>query len=123
MTGKQSLEVALEGDTVKVDTLLSTQDSQSFINYQDKHGSTSLHNVPDKGHETVTKQLISARCIVELHLTNGLTPIHLTVVRGHVSVMKQLNASHCNVNHQDDVGTLRSTTRPELFITAPCIDQ
>jgi hypothetical protein len=42
MTGKQLWDAALDGDTAKVGTLLSTQGAQSFINYQDKHGTTLL---------------------------------------------------------------------------------
>jgi hypothetical protein len=42
MTGQQLLGAVLDGDTAKVRTLLSTQDTQSFINYQDARGFTPL---------------------------------------------------------------------------------
>ena len=35
MTGEQLWDAARDGDAEKVSTLLSTQDAQSFINYQD----------------------------------------------------------------------------------------
>jgi len=43
MTGQQFCEAALNGDTAKVSTLLSTQCAQSFINYQDADGSMPIH--------------------------------------------------------------------------------
>ena len=60
MTGLQLCEAACAGDAAKVSTLLSTQGAQSFINYQDEHGRTLLHDATIRGHETVTEQLIVA---------------------------------------------------------------
>ena len=42
ITGQQLCETALDGDTAKVRTLMSTHGAQFFINYQGAHGATSL---------------------------------------------------------------------------------
>ena len=60
MTGEQLRQAVRRGDAAKVSTLLSTQAAQSFINYQDEHGRTLLHDATIRGHETVTEQLIVA---------------------------------------------------------------
>ena len=49
MTGQQLWEAARDGDAAKVSTLLSTQDAQSFINYQDVLGVTPLHGAVFEG--------------------------------------------------------------------------
>ena len=67
MTGKQLCETALIGDPVKVSKLLSTQGAQSFINYQDAHGITPLHEAFVNGHVAVTEKLIAVRRHVDLH--------------------------------------------------------
>ncbi len=41
--GHQIYEVARDGDTAKVTTLLSRQGAQSFINYQDARVHAGLH--------------------------------------------------------------------------------
>jgi ankyrin repeat protein len=71
MPGQQLLDAALDGDTEKVRTLLSTQRAQSFINYQDALGDTPLHLAVEQGHTTVTRQLIAARCDVDLQAKDG----------------------------------------------------
>ena len=63
MTGQQLCEAARDGDAAKVSTL---QAAQSFINYQGARGATPLCFAAAKGHETVTKQLLAARCNVNL---------------------------------------------------------
>ena len=74
MTGQQLWNAAHQGRASKVRTLLSTQGTQSFINYQDAHGSTPLHAAALKGHAAVTKELIATRCNVDLQEENGCTP-------------------------------------------------
>ncbi len=73
--GHQIYEVARDGDTAKVSTLLSRQGAQSFINYQDD-GFTPAYIVAERGHESDTKQLLTSHCNVNLQATNGLTPLH-----------------------------------------------
>ena len=86
MTGQQLWEAARDGDAAKVSTLLSTQGAQSFINYQGAHGYTPLHLAADQGHEAVTKQLLAARCNVDLKDTNGLTALQAAERLGHAGV-------------------------------------
>jgi hypothetical protein len=66
MTGQQFWNTGRDGDGTKVITLLSAQVAQSFINYQNTHRWTPLHIVVLNGHETVTTQLITANCDVDL---------------------------------------------------------
>ena len=100
MTGQQLCEAALIGDVAKVGTLLSTQGAQSFINYQDAHGCTPLYIAAKNGHESVTEQLIAARCNVNLHGQLGMvgTPLHIATHFGQATITKQLIAARCNVN-------------------------
>jgi hypothetical protein len=42
MTGNKFCETAHDDDTFKVSTLLTTQDTESFINYLDAQGDTPL---------------------------------------------------------------------------------
>jgi hypothetical protein len=73
MTGQQLCDAARDGDAAKVSTLLAVHGAQFFINYQDEHGSTPLHIAAAKGLEAVTKQLITARCNVDLQTHHGFT--------------------------------------------------
>ena len=100
MTGQQLWEAARGGDAAKVSTLLSTQGAQSFINYQAAQGSTPLHCAAFNGHAAVTKQLIAARCSVDLQEENGFTPLHSAAIKRHEVVTKQLIAARCNVDLQ-----------------------
>jgi hypothetical protein len=71
MTGHQLGEGVGHSETTKVSTLLSTQGVQSFINYQNEDGCTSLHITVGKGHVSVTKHLLSARCNVDIQEKHG----------------------------------------------------
>ena len=104
MTVEQLCEAARDGDAAKVGTLLSTQGAQSVITYQDANGNTPLHFAALHGHEAVTKQLIAARCIVDLEAEDGFTPLHIAAASGHAAVAKQLIAARCNVDLQDKRG-------------------
>ena len=104
MTGQQLCKAALDGDAAKVSTLLSTQGAQSFINYQDANGHTPLHEAARIGHEAVIKQLIDARCNVDLQATDGFTPLHVAAVNGRADTTKQLLAARSIVDLQDTNG-------------------
>ena len=43
---------------------------------QDAHGATQLFIEAEKWHAAVTKQLLAARCNVDLQMKNGCTPFH-----------------------------------------------
>jgi ankyrin repeat protein len=51
---------------VTVTKVLSTAAVQSLINYQNALGATALIFAAGKGYEAVTKQLLEARCNVDL---------------------------------------------------------
>ena len=105
MTGKQLWDAARDGDSAKVSTLLSTQGAQSYINYQDAKGASALHIAAEKGHASVTEQLIAARCDVNLQNNiTGNTLLHITAITGDEAVTKQLLAVRCNVDLQDTNG-------------------
>jgi hypothetical protein len=82
MTGKQLWEAARDGDAAKVSTMLSTQGAQSFINYTDSKGFTALHAAAVDGLAAVTKQLIAARCNVDLQAKDGFTPLDVAAQNG-----------------------------------------
>jgi ankyrin repeat protein len=84
--GKDLIEVSIEGDSVKVETLLSSQGAESFINYQNEHGATPLHSPTVNDQETVTKLLIEARCNVNLTSCFGRTPL-LNVTQKGITVI------------------------------------
>ncbi len=88
------INAARDGDTVTVKTLLSAADAKSFMNYQDGNGATPLYKhgytlqgwtddhkdgytplfmAAANGHASVTKQLIQARCNVDLQEKDGST--------------------------------------------------
>jgi ankyrin repeat protein len=104
ITGQLLWGAACDGDAAKVSTLLSTQGSRSFINYQDVHGVTPLLVAAQFGHAAVTKQLLAARCNVDLQMVNGATPLHWSAYGGHEAVTSQLLAARCNVVLQADDG-------------------
>ncbi len=75
ITGQKLWNAARDGDAAKVSTLLSTQGAQSFINYQVANVFTPLHCAAGQGLVAVTKQLIAARCSVDVQ-DAGCTPLH-----------------------------------------------
>ena len=97
-TPEMKEEFLYTGDAEEVSTLLSTQDTQSFINYQDYKGRTPLHCAAANGQETVMKQLIEARCNVDLEGIEGCTPLHFAALVGHAAITTQLLAASCNVD-------------------------
>ncbi len=104
MLGQQLCMAADAGDAAKASTLLSTQDAQSFINYQDAHGATPMFLAAVKGHAAVTEQLLKARCNVDLQDKNGFTPLHWAACRGQEAVTEQFIVARCNVDLQDNKG-------------------
>jgi ankyrin repeat protein len=66
--GRQLLDAAHDGDSATVRRLLSAPQAYSFINYQDEDGITPLHFAVQQEHAAVAKQLIAARCNVDLQV-------------------------------------------------------
>jgi ankyrin repeat protein len=95
--GPKLLMATRDGDASRVQTLLSVPDMQSYINYTDKDGRTSLLYAAFNGHapivEKLIEQLIVSRCNVDLALTtNGATAILLAAQNGHDTVVEKLIA-------------------------------
>ena len=64
-------------------------------------GVTPLHLAAGNGHEAVTKQLIQARCNVNLQEDeNGGMALHVAAFHGRATVTKQLLTARCNVDLQ-----------------------
>ena len=70
MTGYHLCESTCDGDTSKVSTLMSAQDSQSFINFTSRNG-----------HVAVTEKIIDVNCNVDLRLIMTLLSNKLMRVR------------------------------------------
>jgi len=99
-TGEKLFKAAQEGDTENIISLLSTPGVQRFINYKNTLGSTPLTVAIFGGYSTVTKELIQARCDIDLQGENGGTPLHFAAQVGNVPITEQLIAAGCNVNIQ-----------------------
>ena len=94
MTGRQLWVAVRDGDAGKFSTLLSTPDVQSFINYQDVYGHTPLHEAVLLGCETVTKQLLIARCNVNLQDKLGFV---LSIFRTNLGLSSALSIFRTNL--------------------------
>jgi hypothetical protein len=98
------LDAASGGDTATVSRLLqqllSTPGGQSFINIncQNEHGYTPLFIAAAKGHASVTKQLIAARCNINCPNAHGNTPLQIAAQEGHTAITEQLIAARCDVD-------------------------
>ena len=100
-TAAKLTTAAREDDTETVRTLLlllTQAGAQSLINYQDASGTTPLFFAARHGHASVTKQLIHARCNVDLQKKNGASPLFIAAEHGHASVTEQLIEARCNVD-------------------------
>ena len=64
--GPKLLMAARDGDASRVQTLLSAPDMQSYINYTDKDGRTSLLYAAFNGHAPIVEKLIAAGCNIDL---------------------------------------------------------
>jgi ankyrin repeat protein len=64
------------------------------------------------GYETVTKQLLEARCNIDLQVQDGESALYNTAANGHTFVAKQLIEARCNIDAQKKNGV------SPLFIAA-----
>ena len=97
--GPKLLMAARDGDASRVQTLLSAPDMQSYINYTDKDGRTSLLYAAFNGHAPIVEKLIAAGCNIDLgQIMDGASPILMAAQGGHAPVVEQLIASRCNVD-------------------------
>ena len=69
-----------------------------------QEGFTPLYIAAQEGHAAATKQLIEARCNVDLQDEHGCTPLFITAEKGDAAVTELLIAARCNVDLQDKDG-------------------
>ena len=88
MQGILLFHAASDGDTLTIGTLLSSAGAQSWINYQHaKNVHTPLLCAALNVHAADTKQLIEARCNIDLQDNSvGSTTLHFAAIQGHTSV-------------------------------------
>ena len=99
------LHAAVKDDAERVRTLLSEPGEQSFINYtEDENGYTPLFLAAVLQNDSVTEQLIVARCNLDLRANDGRTPLFAAADKGHASVTEHLIVARCNVDLQNDSG-------------------
>jgi ankyrin repeat protein len=98
--GNELIEASKAGDCAKVATLLSSQDAESFINYQNEDGFTPVHCSTVNDQLTVTKLLIEVRCNVNVTSRFGRTPMMTVAQNGITAIAKQLIEARCNVELQ-----------------------
>jgi len=61
-------------------------------------GCTPLFIATHEGHASVTKQLIEARCNVDLQNKDGHTPVYVAAGKGHPVVTEKLIEARCNIH-------------------------
>jgi ankyrin repeat protein len=77
------------------------------MDLQDIGGCTPLYTAAQQGHAAITKQLIDARCNVDLQNQAGATPLLLAAGLGpkaNAAITEQLIAARCNVDLQHKDG-------------------
>ena len=98
--GLELFQSDCSGDAYKAATLLSASSVQSYINYTDVKGRTSLYKSASQGDTLIVTQLIAAHSNVDLtKTTDGTTPLFIVAQNGHASVARLLIEARCNVDH------------------------
>ncbi len=96
--GSELFQVSSSGNVSMTQALLSATGAQSYINYTDGHGHTSLFKTTYNGHVPIVSHLIVSRCNINLATTTGSTPILVAVKQGHTTIVSQLITPRCNVD-------------------------
>jgi hypothetical protein len=89
--GSDLFQAASSGNVSMVQALLSATGAQSYINYTDGHGRTSLFKAACNGHITIVVHLMAARCSINLATVTGSTPFLVAVRKGHAALVSHLN--------------------------------
>jgi serine/threonine-protein phosphatase 6 regulatory ankyrin repeat subunit B len=79
-----------------------------------EEGGTMRWNGSKSGIEAVIKQLIAARCNIDLQTKNGCTPLQIAAGEGQVGNVKQLIDARCNVDLWDERGCTALHAAAEL---------
>jgi ankyrin repeat protein len=61
-------------------------------------GHSPLHLAAGYGHADVTKQLIAARCRVDIQDKDGCTPFFIAAQQGHADIVEQMINARCKID-------------------------
>jgi ankyrin repeat protein len=100
--GNELIEVSRAGDCAKVETLLASQDEESFINYQNEDTFTPLHCSTVNNQLSVTKLLIEPHCNLQQY--DGSTPLYMLAFFGHPEIPEQMIETRANLDLQHQNG-------------------
>jgi ankyrin repeat protein len=79
----------------------------------------------ENGCVCVLKQLIEARCNVDLQTNNGTTPLFNAAKSGHAAVTEQLIEAHCDIDLQEQDGytpLYGTVNKDHVSVTAQLIE-
>ena len=96
--GSELFQAASSGNVSMTQALLSATGAQSYINYTDGHGRTSLFIAACNGHVPIVTHLMTARCSINLATATGSTQLLVAAKQGHTVIVSQLITARCNVD-------------------------
>jgi len=96
--GSELFQAASSGNVSMTQALLSATGAQSYIDYTDGLGRTSLFKAASNGHIPIVAHLMAARCSINLATATGATPLSVAARKGHVTIVSQLITARCNVD-------------------------
>jgi hypothetical protein len=76
-----------------------------------------------EGHVSVTKQLIEARCYIDLQDKNGGTPLFIAAHHGQAVVAQLLLAARCNIDLQTKSGLQAAQRAGHRFVAASRVER
>jgi ankyrin repeat protein len=96
--GSELFQAASSGNVSMTQALLSATGAQSYIDYTDGLGHTSLFKAVSNGHIPIVPHLMVTRCSINLPTATGATPLSVAARKGHAAIVSQLITARCNVD-------------------------
>jgi ankyrin repeat protein len=96
--GSELFQAASSGNVSMTQVLLSATGAQSYINYTDGLGRTSLFKAVSNRHIPIVAHLMVTRCSINLVTATGATPLSVAARKGHTAIMSHLITAGCNVD-------------------------